>query len=479
MPPVQLSGATSGYIPYTTEISFCKPIAATPFYYRTDEPPRSMCGVFTRELTDFPLNVPTQLDIGNGQRVFGQSEMALVFVKFYNYPRTGGSAKIVFYNPDGSFMFDTGDISLPMPDPNWTWWSAWAWGVVGRFDNTTGYSGNEIIKAGDYSADVITTWGNAKITFGVTDKTPPPACIPNWQCNVPADGSEKDGCGNQRLNSRCAIPPPPPGIIINNVVITQDSTDAKIRTVTVTGSGTGYYETSLDGVKLNRYLNNGFSQYFIINLSSGSHIVCAGSICKSFIVSDPLPVNRWSCSDNCSTAKTVGEYGSQAECKANCQNTWGWEYKNGVCQQTVTGLYSSKAACDAAHPPHPPPGDKYITLSADKNGYKPGDVIVFTAATNLPTGTVLTLYEQVPVGSDFDVGRATVSNGAAVFNKPAGSKGAVVYYVTGGGIITAYKSNLVTVYITDTGVPGAGDITLEEIAMYGIGAVVLTSLLRR
>lgn len=28
-------------------------------------------------------------------------------------------------------------------------------------------------------------------------------CVPDWQCNIPLDGTESDGCGNRRLNPLC------------------------------------------------------------------------------------------------------------------------------------------------------------------------------------------------------------------------------------------------------------------------------------
>jgi len=44
------------------------------------------------------------------------------------------------------------------------------------------------------------------------------ACVPNWQCEIPLNGYEKDGCGNRRQNASCnpdSIPPSAPqGLVV-------------------------------------------------------------------------------------------------------------------------------------------------------------------------------------------------------------------------------------------------------------------------
>ncbi len=49
-----------------------------------------------------------------------------------------------------------------------------------------------------------------------------PPCTPNWNCEVPQNGYEFDGCGNRRLNPACnpgAIPPATSNAIIFVIVI--------------------------------------------------------------------------------------------------------------------------------------------------------------------------------------------------------------------------------------------------------------------
>jgi len=157
------SGATSGSIPYAN-ISFCRPIPDRPHPLNGD-PPRDSCGIFTRSLDDYPLNMPTLT--GDGIRTFGKSEMVMAFVSFENYPRSGGNVEFTWKRPDGSIMVKE-IIALAIPDPSWSWWYAWAYAIIGKFDNTTGYSVNEIIEPGTYRVDISTPWGSANIDFTVS-----------------------------------------------------------------------------------------------------------------------------------------------------------------------------------------------------------------------------------------------------------------------------------------------------------------------
>jgi len=93
----------------------------------------------------------------------------------------------------------------------------------------------------------------------------------------------------------------------------------------------------------------------------------------------------------------------------------------------------------------------------------------------------MTLYEDKAVIGDVDIGRATVQGGKAVFNWIAGGVGlyTAMYYVTGGGVLIPYKSNIVPVRITSDGNPGTGELDTETLMLYGIGAIVLSSLVRR
>lgn len=145
-------------------IQFCRPIPSIAFDINSI-PPMDTCDVFTRDLNAYPLNQPTIYQ-GN-LRTFGTSEMVLTFIRFENYPRSGGFVKLNFLRPDGSSMYST-TSNFPVPNPEWTTWYGWAWGCVGKFDDTTGYSTNEIIIPGNYIVKITSSWGNADISYVVT-----------------------------------------------------------------------------------------------------------------------------------------------------------------------------------------------------------------------------------------------------------------------------------------------------------------------
>lgn len=169
---IQAFGALSNTLPYTT-ISFCKPTSGVSFH-QNSEPPRSECGIYTRDLDVYPLNQYTTLD-SSGYYTFGASEMALVFARIDNYPRIGSFVDIEFRRPDGSVIY-LSSHSLPVPNPSWTWWYAFVWGVIGKFDDTfipsDGDVKNEIIAPGTYTAIVRTPWGNSTIDYAVTSTAP-------------------------------------------------------------------------------------------------------------------------------------------------------------------------------------------------------------------------------------------------------------------------------------------------------------------
>lgn len=183
-PPLhQLFGSISRNLPYTT-VEFCKPTPGFRFL-QNEVPPRHECGIYTRDLDAYPLNQPTYLD--QGYYTFGDSEMALVYVRIDNYPMFSGPATIKFFRPDGSLIFQTSH-SLPVPDPGWTWWYAFFWGVIGKFDDTfvpsDGNIKNEIVSPGTYKAEVITDWGTSVIDYEVT--AAPPISMPvTFECVGP------------------------------------------------------------------------------------------------------------------------------------------------------------------------------------------------------------------------------------------------------------------------------------------------------
>jgi len=175
LPYIQ-SGAVSGdNIGYSHVIEFCKPSAGV-WFNEQDEPPKYSCGDFTRNLDAYPLNDATIYDSITGNYKFGYSEMVLVYARLENYPRSGGYIKMDFMNPAGQ-VFYTFQKGLPIPDPYWDWWYAWVWGVVGRFDHTSGFSADEIVIPGNYRTVVSTPWGSANVDYLVTGTIPNPDII--------------------------------------------------------------------------------------------------------------------------------------------------------------------------------------------------------------------------------------------------------------------------------------------------------------
>src|SRR3972149_4938024 len=82
-PPRKFGAIAGDGISKDHDIEFCYPTPGIRFYGFDEEPPRSGCGDFTRNMDNFPLNQASTYE--NGYWTFGQSEMVLVYVRIYNY----------------------------------------------------------------------------------------------------------------------------------------------------------------------------------------------------------------------------------------------------------------------------------------------------------------------------------------------------------------------------------------------------------
>lgn len=114
------------------------------------------------------------------------------------------------------------------------------------------------------------------------------------------------------------------GLDISVVTVGFDNlTKPYMRTIGVSGTGTGSFSIKEGTTSIaSGTMTNGWGMIDIDGISVGTHTFCATpsttSACRTFTVDNPLPYNRWSCSDKCTTAKQIGEYSDQATCKAEC-----------------------------------------------------------------------------------------------------------------------------------------------------------------
>ena len=138
-------------IPWSHEVIIGQPIPDIQFK-TNEEPPYS--GLFgSININEYPYNQPT---LKNGNEItFGSSEMILVLAKFYNYP-VPYPVTLKFYRPDGSEMYTFTRI-LPTLTRRGAY--AFLWGAVGRYDNRSGFSGDEIVEPGLYKIEIITPYG--------------------------------------------------------------------------------------------------------------------------------------------------------------------------------------------------------------------------------------------------------------------------------------------------------------------------------
>ncbi len=287
-----LSGAVSSDHIYASHtLQFCRPIPDTPFAYLTATPPMTDCGSFSRDLKNFPLNNPT-ITSGN-TRTFGKSEMVIAFLRLDNYQGGGGHIRFQFHRPDNSIMV-VQDLDVPAPDPSWSWWYYWGWACVGRFDDTTGYSVNEIIAPGNYTVDVITSWGNAYISYDVVDTTPAPP-----------------------MDVIFEVVGPGTFLIYKNSNLAATALPGSPKTVSFKIGDTFGYQAIADANAVFQKLCDVPQTECRPEPQYTYDIV--GQIPGRFIATfTTVPPTKYSCLNGCSTAVYVGDYDSKAACLTGC-----------------------------------------------------------------------------------------------------------------------------------------------------------------
>jgi len=227
-------------------------------------------------------------------------------------------------------------------------------------------------------------------------------------------------------------------VIITNFLVGADNYPAtQTRNFIVVGYGSGTYQIKEGSTVIaTRTLpTSGTDTFDINNIPAGSHTYCAQTKCVTFtIVINPV-FDKWSCSDNCSVADTTGEYNSKAECLAACT----------------------------------PPSES-LSLTVDKASVTVGDKVNFVASWNKPDGTIINLYQAVPLGADFLVGTGSLVGGYVTIPHIFAVAGTVVYYACSPGILgdCANESNRLTVAIasktTTYIIYAAGALALAYIA---------------
>ncbi|MDD3813226.1 MAG: Ig-like domain-containing protein, partial [Desulfocapsaceae bacterium] len=184
-------------------INFCTPVPNDAFNCPGNVPATKDCGVFTKDFKNFPLDDPPSGGPCVNPIRISPSEMAYIFLQLNNYIGSG-TIDIVWRNKDTGTQFFPFSWNVPACGGNCTnmYWYVWVWAFVGHFDW-------EINVPGNYQVIINTTWGNATVDFTVIDTS----CVPDWQCELPLNGYEYDGCGNRRANAACNPAPPQTGTI--------------------------------------------------------------------------------------------------------------------------------------------------------------------------------------------------------------------------------------------------------------------------
>ena len=145
-------------------IEFCRPLPNDHFNCTVTDarPGTTDCGIFTKDLKDFPLdNLPSGGPCTSDMRI-SSSEMAYVYVEFDNYP-AGNPITHIWTNRDTGQELFRHTVTLPPPDPSWTWWYGYMFSWIGHFSW-------EIVSSGNYRCEITTPyWGNALIDFVVVN----------------------------------------------------------------------------------------------------------------------------------------------------------------------------------------------------------------------------------------------------------------------------------------------------------------------
>lgn len=137
-----------------------------------------------------------------------------------------------------------------------------------------------------------------------------------------------------------------------------------------------------------------------------------------------------------------------------------WACTGSGCVESPYGQYSTKESCDSAC--KEPPGES-LKLTVDKSVVNIGDTVTFTASVNKPDGTVINLYQQLVLGTDFLIGTGTLVNGYCTIKHTFTADGTVVHYACTPGIISTcdLQSNLVPITI--------GKTNYVTTALYAVG----------
>lgn len=149
-------------VPHT--LQFCKPVPMNNFNCAAGGLPLTTdCGVYTRDLKDFPLDdLPSGGPCTDNIRI-SPGEMVYGYIKLNNYNNPNfGTVVHTWFNKETNQTLFTTPYSVPAPNPSWTEWWWYSWSICGHFSW-------EINSPGSYQLLLQTTWGDAKIDFTVVD----------------------------------------------------------------------------------------------------------------------------------------------------------------------------------------------------------------------------------------------------------------------------------------------------------------------
>lgn len=145
-------------------IEFCRPIPTDHFNCIASDstPGTTDCGIFTRDLKDFPLDDQPSGGACTSNVRISPSEMAYCYVRFNQYP-AGSPVTQIWTNKDTNEELYRHTVTLRPPDPHWTWWYGYTFSWIGHFSW-------EINSSGNYRCEISTPyWGNATIDFVVVN----------------------------------------------------------------------------------------------------------------------------------------------------------------------------------------------------------------------------------------------------------------------------------------------------------------------
>jgi hypothetical protein len=152
---------SSDFISASHSIEFCRPIPNDHFNCITSTPGVTDCGIYTKDLKDFPLdNLPSGGPCVSDMRI-SSSEMTYIQITLNNY-HGGGTVTQTWKNRDTGQILASFTYTVNSPNPEWTWWYWYGWSYIGHFSW-------EILLPGNYQCTIDTSWGNAIIDFVVVN----------------------------------------------------------------------------------------------------------------------------------------------------------------------------------------------------------------------------------------------------------------------------------------------------------------------